>query len=304
MAETLGGRLVITSPDAQEQVYNITLPVIRIGRLPAPQNDLVLDHLWVSRAHARLYCDRRPYRLQDLRSPNGTYVNDNRLPPEEVRPLKDGDVIAIGPFRLRFEAPQPAVSAPPEELPARPVPRPEPPREPPPPPSARQRLIERWVGMPDASSRWLQYLPPIYSDDEFLGRFLLIFEDLFGPVQQAIAHFSLFLDPTTAPESFLPCMNEWLAKIADEYWAPGVQRELLRAASELYQARGTRAGLQHYLEIVCQGYEVEILENVEGPHTFKVILRTQGGAAVDRHTVERIIEVSRPAHTSYTLEIR
>ena len=57
--------------------------------------------------------------------------------------------------------------------------------------------------MPLDRGRWLQYLPYMYSEHPFLGRYLLIFEDLFGPLDQAIGHFALFLDPRTAPESFL-----------------------------------------------------------------------------------------------------
>ena len=117
MPDTLGGKIIITSPDAPEREFVITQAVVRIGRLPAPQNDIVLEHGWVSRAHARLYCDRLPYRLQDLRSSNGTMLNDAPLPPEEIRPLKDGDVIAIGHFRLRFVAPPEPAAEPPAQEP-------------------------------------------------------------------------------------------------------------------------------------------------------------------------------------------
>jgi phage tail-like protein len=327
MAEPLGGKLYITSPDEAERVYSIQGALVRIGRVPLPQNDLALEHAWVSRAHARIYCDRLPYRIQDMRSSNGTTVNNLPLPPDEVRPLKDGDVIAIGPFRLRFEAPpepvevpsvateQPSGAPAPVEPPpvegdlpaialrtARRAEVPAPPSAPPPETALGTPLLERWVGMSGDISRWLQYLPPIYSEDAFLGRYLLIFEDLLGPVEQLIAHFDLLLDPATAPVGFLPILNDWLGEIVDERWSPEIQRELLKAASELFQARGTRAGLERYLRIVCQDCEPEIQENADGPHTFRVILHAQGGP-VERRMVERIIEANRPAHTSYTIEI-
>jgi phage tail-like protein len=155
--------------------------------------------------------------------------------------------------------------------------------------------------MPEKASRWLQYLPPIYSEDAFLGRYLLIFEDLVGPTQQSITHFDLYLDPATAPAAFLPWLDLWLGDLVDERWNNEIKRSLLKEASWLYQARGTPAGLRRFLEI-CTGCEPEILENEDGPHTFRVILRPSENA-IDRRTVERIIELNRPAHTQYVLEI-
>jgi phage tail-like protein len=315
MAETPGGRLVINGPEEPERITALDRAVMRIGRAPEPQNEIVLSHSWVSRAHARLFCDRLPYRIQDMGSSNGTLLNDAPLSPNEIRPLKDGDVVAIGPFRLRFEAPHaPAVETPPErEKPAEePIAgvsvRAAPPAGMPPPfpPATAEgpsvRAPERWVGTPDGASRWLQYLPAIYADDEFLGRFLLICEDLLGPVQQLISHFDLFLDPATAPEPFLPWLNEWLAALVDEHWSPQTQRLLLKNASWLHQARGTRAGLLSYLQIVCPGCEAEITENAQGPHSFEVVLHADDNT-IDRLMVERVIEANRPAHTSYTLKI-
>ena len=313
MTESLGGKLHITSPDEPERGYPLDQPVVRIGRAPAPENDLALSHGWVSRTHARIFCDRLPYRIQDMRSSNGTSINDEPLPPGEVRPLKDGDVIAIATFRLRYEAPpEPKEAEPPpakeeavEKLQVRTKPRPKaavPPTRPP----SEEELAEpagpeRWVGMPERASRWLRYLPPIYGDDEFLGRFLLIFEDLLGPVQQMVNHFDLFLDPNTSPETFLPWLNDWLAQMVDEHWSPETQRELLRNASWLHQARGTKAGLMRHLEI-CTACEPEIVENADGPHTFRVTLHT-GKKPVDQRIVERIIRFNCPAHARYTLEI-
>ncbi len=303
-------KLYIIAPGEPERVYEIAQPITRIGREPS-LNDLVLPHAWVSRQHARIYADRWPLRIQDMRSSNGTLVNDRPLTPEEIRPLADGDIIAIGPFRLRYEAPPPP--PPPVEnqrqpviLRGEPLPRAEmpPPLPPEPPPTAEERPrppLQPWVGIPRDASRWLQYLPPIYSEDGFIGRFLLIFEDLLSPIEQIIAHFSLFLDPLTAPEAFIPWLNEWLAEIVDERWPSRTQRELLRHVSELYQARGTKRGLQEYLRI-CTGCPAEIVENDQGPYTVRVVLHTEG-RTVDSAMVERIVRANCPAHVAYRIEI-
>jgi len=321
---SLGGSLRIAAPDQAEWSYAIDRPVVRIGRADV-DTDLVLPHGWVSRAHARLYADRLPYRIEDLGSSNGTTVNDVPLPSGEVRPLQDGDVIAIGPFRLTLVAPTPPEPAPAEPdaehtaapervtpagigVQAMPRGRPAPPRPPEPPTEAMTRPQEptRWVGMPATASRWLQYLPPIYADPEsggdgFLGRFLLVFEDLLGPVEQMVGHFGLYLDPTTAPANFLGTLDAWLGGLLEERLPEDTKRELLRQAHWLYQARGTRAGLTRHIEI-CTGITPEIIENVTEPHHFAVTLPT-GGRPVDARMVERIIERHRPAHTSYSLTI-
>jgi phage tail-like protein len=326
---TFGGKLHIAAPDQQDWVFEIDRPIVRIGRAEA-DTDLVLPHGWVSRAHARLYADRLPYRIEDVGSSNGTMVNANPLPQGKLLPLQDGDVIAIGPFRLTLEAPPEAVEeeeqpatekpgeAPDEEregqglagvgMRARPRGRPAPPMPPPPPeePTQIERQPTRWVGMPERASRWLQYLPPIYAEpgssgDEFLGRFLLVFEDLLGPIEQLVGHFGLYLDPNTAPATFLPVLDEWLGGLVEERWSDETKRELLKQAYWLYRARGTRAGLTRYLEI-CTGITPEIEENADGPHHFRVTLHT-GGRSVDPKMIERIIERNRPAHTSYRLVI-
>lgn len=310
MSQEIRAKLHIVAPGEPEREYEITQPITRIGREPT-LNDLVLAHAWVSRQHARIYADRWPLRIQDMRSSNGTSVNDRPLMAEEIRPLADGDIIAIGPFRLRYEASPPPPppgenQRPPLILHAEPAPRLEmpPPLPPEPPPTAEERPSlppQPWVGIPRDASRWLQYLPPIYSEDGFIGRYLLIFEDLLAPIEQIIGHFSLFLDPMTAPEAFIPWLSEWLAEIVDERWPILTKRDLLRHVSQLYQARGTRRGLEDYLRI-CTGCEAEIVENAQGPYTLHIVLRAQG-RAVDRMMVERIVCASCPAHIAYTVEI-
>ncbi len=327
MAPNVPGKIVVSAPDQEDQTIILDQPVLRIGRLPAPDNDLTLTHGLVSRRHVQIFCDRLPYRITDLGSSNGTLVNDIPLPANEVRELRSGDVIAIGPFTLRYEAPQ-VEAAPPqeketppkpkeEEAPAEPPPEepfgglrvqeapvPPPPREPPPGDGAPPKPgMERWVGMPLDRSRWLQYLPYMYSEHPFLGRYLLILEDVFGPLDQAIGHFSLFLDPRTAPESFLGVLAGWLGLVLDDRWPEEQRRAILRSAVELYDFRGTKSGLTRLLEAstACQ---VEIDENTDGPHSFRVVLKAGKDQEVDEGMVRHLIDANKPAHTVYKLQVK
>ena len=73
--------------------------VISIGR--DPSNDLVLSDSMVSRRHAILEHRENQYILRDNNSSNGTMVNGDRVDSE--KPLRDGDLVAIGSSRLLFQ---------------------------------------------------------------------------------------------------------------------------------------------------------------------------------------------------------
>lgn len=71
--------------------------LIQIGRDPG--NDVVLDSPTVSRYHAQIERVGHRYRLLDLRSANGTFVNDVRIDDKEYW-LNEADTVRIG--RHRF----------------------------------------------------------------------------------------------------------------------------------------------------------------------------------------------------------
>ena len=71
---------------------------VYLGRDPST-NDYVLHDTKVSRVHARLSPRDGEFALQDLSSAGGTRVNGKRIAHEVT--LKDGDIIKIGPYRLR-----------------------------------------------------------------------------------------------------------------------------------------------------------------------------------------------------------
>src|SRR5579859_7249866 len=77
----------------------MSLPVLslRIGR--APDNDLVVADLNVSRHHAELRKEPTGYRIVDLDSYNGTFVNGQRV---TSSPIGESDVIGIGSATYRL----------------------------------------------------------------------------------------------------------------------------------------------------------------------------------------------------------
>jgi pSer/pThr/pTyr-binding forkhead associated (FHA) protein len=66
--------------------------LLRIGRDPA--NDFVVEDIEVSRNHAKISCDKEIYRIEDLNSTNGTFINGRKISTPEA--LKDGDLIRLG----------------------------------------------------------------------------------------------------------------------------------------------------------------------------------------------------------------
>lgn len=78
-------------------------PTVTLGRVvfgePAPTVDLTDYHgrlLGVSRHHAAIHRFKDGFTVEDLGSSNGTWLNDNRVPPTELSPLHNGDLIRLG----------------------------------------------------------------------------------------------------------------------------------------------------------------------------------------------------------------
>jgi diguanylate cyclase (GGDEF)-like protein len=88
--------IVIYGPELGKRMQLGAAP-FEIGR--SSKNDLFLDQESISRHHARITFDGTQYWVQDLKSTNGTYVNDGQV--EEQR-LYDGDRVRIGRSILKF----------------------------------------------------------------------------------------------------------------------------------------------------------------------------------------------------------
>ncbi len=72
---------------------------IAIGR--GAENDIVIDDTYVSHHHAVISLMNNQYVIEDLKSVNHTYVNDQLLSGRTY--LQTGDIIRIGMAAFRFE---------------------------------------------------------------------------------------------------------------------------------------------------------------------------------------------------------
>jgi phage tail-like protein len=317
----------ISGPEGTTELFVVSPGVSTIGRQEG--NALRLDNALISRQHARLECTEAGCQIIDLGSANGTYLNGERLPPNAPTALLHGAVLEIGPYRLTYEqipiAPA-STPGPPPEKPARrqpakstapapvrqkaekapPPPPPPPPSLPPislaPVPTPEPDFSQPPPGLNYHSDRLIHYLPGIYHND-FVSRFLGIFESVITPIEWNIDNFDLFLDPDTAPDSFLPWLANWFDNDFDDTWTSEQQRLLLSEAGEIYARRGTRWALSRILEIYtgCTPVIIDTGDDLE-PYTFVVKL-AMPASLVDRGMLERLIDDHKPAHTNYRLEL-
>jgi len=96
-------RLTVTLPDGRHEVFEITKPVLKLGRVEG--NDVVLADGSVSRFHAEVHKNAEgTVSIVDRGSTNGVVVEGKKISAET--PLADGAQIKIGVFGIKFEAPQ------------------------------------------------------------------------------------------------------------------------------------------------------------------------------------------------------
>jgi DNA-binding NtrC family response regulator len=91
-------RLRISGPDG-EQTIEMDQPLARVGSRDG--NDVVVKDDAVSRLHFEIFADDLGFRLRDLESTNGTYVDGYRA--QDIY-LKPGSVVRAGSTELVFDA--------------------------------------------------------------------------------------------------------------------------------------------------------------------------------------------------------
>ena len=90
-------RLILKFDERELQACAVGMNPVSIGRLPG--NTLIIDHPAVSGRHARVYREVNDYVIEDLKSTNGTFVNDKAI---ARHTLIEGDLIVIGRHTLSF----------------------------------------------------------------------------------------------------------------------------------------------------------------------------------------------------------
>ena len=89
--------LVLSFKGEMLQAFEVAKPRISIGR--RPYHDIAIDNLAVSGDHAAIVREGHHPVVEDAGSTNGTFINGH---PVEKHPLKNGDVIEIGKYHLKY----------------------------------------------------------------------------------------------------------------------------------------------------------------------------------------------------------
>ncbi len=182
-------------------------------------------------------------------------------------------------------------------------------------------------------SLYLDFLPDIYRNVDFVGRFLKIFETTFEPTVDILDHQWAYLDPLTAPQAMLPFLAHWVGWSFQGPLSLAQQRALIRYAMEIYRWRGTRRGLRFYLHLASglplddhaadeSQRAIGIHENFSQgcvlgktvlgestilsgnlPYHFSVHLRPPLDYPLDEPLIRTIIEQEKPAFCTYDLTI-
>ncbi|GEM_PF-1446513 len=87
----------------EKKVFRIDQDRLTAGR--ESSNYIVLEGNTISRRHVEFLTEGRQYFVRDLKSNNGTLLNDTKLTPNEKILLRSGDVIQIEDFDLHFHIP-------------------------------------------------------------------------------------------------------------------------------------------------------------------------------------------------------
>lgn len=126
---------------------------------------------------------------------------------------------------------------------------------------------------------WISYLPEVYqaSDkDQFLERYLAIFQTLYEDLNQEIGQIHRLFDMDTTEREFLVWLADWLDIAGSYMWSEQQLRSLLREAVALYKKRGTREGMLTLIRLYT-GRDAYLVEYMDvkaymGEHSQKTIL--------------------------------
>jgi phage tail-like protein len=179
------------------------------------------------------------------------------------------------------------------------------------------------MALDQTSSSYLKSLPAIFSEDPFLGHFLLPFEQILTGLsdktapglEEVIALIPALFDPKrlhlvfggeTELEEFLNWLAGWVALGLRADWTLEQKKNFLADIVPLYRSRGTKENLGKLLKI----YTTATPEIVDSPeleaHFFRVRLRlsTQDPQDVVRQQMiaRALIDLQKPAHTKYELK--
>lgn len=156
----------------------------------------------------------------------------------------------------------------------------------------------------------LQQLPVAMVEDDFLARFLMIFQTIADTELHQIDTLHHVFDPAVAPDAMVRTMGSWVGiDWVDSSLPDELQRDLVRGYSGQLRWRGTRRGIRQLLELISGG-PASVLDSGgvyaegEAPVTdpFVVLKVDQLGWATEDDLL-RIVRNELPANVVFELYV-
>ncbi len=158
-----------------------------------------------------------------------------------------------------------------------------------------------------------------------LNALLEVMELMHAPTEKVLAQLEKFFNVYSAPDIFVPYLARWLD--LDRFYpfycaqpevlqrsvdpissGTGRLRELIAAAANLSQWRGTAKGLKLFLETATGISGFDITENIDDksdkPRPFHIRITAPSEAESHIALIERIVEQEKPAYVSYELAFK
>ena len=159
---------------------------------------------------------------------------------------------------------------------------------------------------------WLTHQLPVgMAEDDFLFRFLSIFQRVADTVVHQIDTIPHMADATVAPPEMVREMARWIGiDWVDSSLDDRLQREIVLEYAQIISWRGTKRGLRRLLRLLSGGAEVDVSDSggvfpegeapVAAPHV-RLEMASAGWNSVD--DLIRIIRHELPANASFDLWI-
>lgn len=106
----------------------------------------------------------------------------------------------------------------------------------------------------------IRNLPSYYQENDFLRKYLMIFQHISNDVGIKIDNMNEMFRPMHCPADFLKVLSDWFGIDVDLFGTENEKRLFLQYAIPLFKLRGTILGLKIYMYIMT-GIVPEIIEN-------------------------------------------
>ncbi len=158
-------------------------------------------------------------------------------------------------------------------------------------------------------------------DDLFYPEFSFLYKDNDIPAKSEIESFNQYF--STDMDEFLAWFAGWISLVLKKDWDFEKKREMIKKIIPIYKKRGTKKGLEEYLQLL-EGKNVNIVDEddsfqvgihshvgintrIGGPYFFVVNIEIPEydlkNIRDKRRALEELINKEKPVHTDYLLYI-